>query len=59
MGTKCGANHLVTKLQLTAMNCHFSGFFREFKGLRFNLSKIQWSILIWRVVRLNGFHIYI
>ncbi|KAJ0518507.1 hypothetical protein HanOQP8_Chr11g0416931 [Helianthus annuus] len=46
MGTKCGANHLVTKLQITAMNCHFSGFFREFKGLRFNLSKIQWSILI-------------
>ncbi|KAM0030838.1 hypothetical protein Hdeb2414_s0017g00501611 [Helianthus debilis subsp. tardiflorus] len=59
MGTKCGANHLVTKLQLTAKNCHFSGFFREFKGLRFNLSKIQWSILIWKVVRLNGFHIYI
>ncbi|KAJ0871877.1 hypothetical protein HanRHA438_Chr11g0517441 [Helianthus annuus] len=45
MGTKCGANHLVTKLQITAMNCHFSGFFREFKGLRFNLSKIQWCII--------------
>ncbi|KAF5812220.1 hypothetical protein HanRHA438_Chr04g0200011 [Helianthus annuus] len=43
----------------TANNCHFSGFCREFKGLGFNLSKIQWSILIWRVVRLNGFHIYI
>ncbi|KAJ0510661.1 hypothetical protein HanPSC8_Chr11g0486411 [Helianthus annuus] len=45
MGTKCGANHLVTKMQITAMNCHFSGFFREFKGLRFNLSKIQWCII--------------
>ncbi|KAJ0809130.1 hypothetical protein HanPI659440_Chr01g0011301 [Helianthus annuus] len=59
MDTKCGANHQVKKLHITAMNCHFSGYFREFKGLRFNLSKIQWSWLISKLVTLNGNHIYI
>ncbi|MFS7986138.1 hypothetical protein Hanom_Chr11g01006891 [Helianthus anomalus] len=41
MGTKCGANHQVRKLHITAMNRHFGGYFREFKELRFNLSMIR------------------
>ncbi|MFS7928708.1 hypothetical protein Hanom_Chr04g00323951 [Helianthus anomalus] len=53
MSTKCGANHQVRKLQITAMNCHFCGYFRELKWLRINLNRIQWWSLISKVVTLN------
>ncbi|MFS7970088.1 hypothetical protein Hanom_Chr09g00816881 [Helianthus anomalus] len=56
---KGGGNHHLRKSQETTLNCLYSSYFFEFKWLRFNLSQIQWWRLISKLVRLNGFHIYI
>ncbi|KAJ0454616.1 hypothetical protein HanIR_Chr15g0742121 [Helianthus annuus] len=37
-----GNHQLIKPPQETAMNCHYSSYFCEFKWLRFNLSQIQW-----------------